>query len=482
MPSAKPVDCEVNMIEQQRAVELIQKFVVSQEMPDDEISGLSIEEFSFVYFNTELAKKDERYKNIHFPIRQQILYWAAVEALKKAEALYVAFTPKPLYPFLDARRNVWIFTTLENAQKAMNKMDEEQQIKLTVQKVETRMIQPMLAQLYFWGIEDVILDNLSHPMMLKRSDILPQTTPGEQQNRQEIYNGKLQAAMIQQAQFLARHENFDVVRNDQEKMKIYTILSNNVFFEMADAKFLVPAMFEKDGQTFKPGQQVPQGARPMFAFMGKKDSEDKVMPIFTDFSEFIKSYNPQEMGAVVMTFEAAAKIAKSSSALILINRNGTGMTITPPLLEAIDRIRVQKAQKAAEAAGEEKAPEKAKAPEVKKEAPKPQAPQKQERPAAGVTYGDLIEEPSLLMAALKRTAKASKMVKRMWLAQRIEGDQYGYLMVVEGIGNSEDVIAQLKNTAKEYLDGKTLECRSADPTALSLVKDIKPFYKKGIFG
>ena len=78
------------MIEKERQSELIRKFVVSQEMPDDEIADLSLDELTYIYFNTEIAKKDEKYKAIHFPIKQQIIYWGVVDAIKKAETLYVA--------------------------------------------------------------------------------------------------------------------------------------------------------------------------------------------------------------------------------------------------------------------------------------------------------------------------------------------------------------------------------------------------------
>ena len=77
------------MIEKERQSELIRKFVVSQEMPDDEIGDLSLDELTYIYFNTEIAKKDEKYKAIHFPIKQQIIYWGFIFWVMK---LTVAFS------------------------------------------------------------------------------------------------------------------------------------------------------------------------------------------------------------------------------------------------------------------------------------------------------------------------------------------------------------------------------------------------------
>ena len=70
----------------------------------------------------------------------------------------------------------------------------------------------------------------------------------------------------------------------------------------------------------------------------------------------------------------------------------------------------------------------------------------------------------------------------MWLAQRVQGSKEGYLLVAETTSSSDTVLEQLKLAAKDYLNGKEIECRSAAPAALAIVDNIKPFYKKGIFG
>lgn len=132
------------MIEKERQSELIRKFVVSQEMPDDEIADLSLDELTYIYFNTEIAKKDEKYKAIHFPIKQQIIYWGVVDAIKKAETLYVAFTERPKYPYLDPGRNVWLFSTEDNLTRALKKLEEDRGMHLIYQKLPNQVIVPFL--------------------------------------------------------------------------------------------------------------------------------------------------------------------------------------------------------------------------------------------------------------------------------------------------------------------------------------------------
>lgn len=60
------------------------------------------------------------------------------------------------------------------------------------------------------------------------------------------------------------------------------------------------------------------------------------------------------------------------------------------------------------------------------------------------------------------------------------GKQGSYLLVAETTSSSDTVLEQLKLAAKDYLNGKEIECRRADPAALAIVDNIKPFYKKGI--
>ena len=486
------------MIEKERQSELIRKFVVSQEMPDDEIANLSLDELTYVYFNTEIAKKDERYKAIHFPIKQQILYWGVVDAIKKAETLYVAFTERPKYPYLDPGRNVWLFSTEENLTRALKKLEEDRGLHLIYQKLPTQVIVPFFAQLYYWGIEQVIIDNMNHPMIVKRSDVMPEIDQKkDEKKQQDLCNGKLQAALIQHAQFMAQNPDPSVFKEDKEKLKVYTILANNVFFEVCDAKFMAPTVMEKDGQTFKAGEEIPEGARPAIVFMGKKDSDQKALPLFTDITEFMRVYKPHAMGISILTYEAAEKMAKANNAEIVINRNGTGLTVNDHVMGLIEKIRVKKEEakaKAAEAAenGEEpvreQAPTPTPVPNVPKTVMPTEAKPKAESEAASsepqgeVTYGDLVDEPDMLMGALKRTAKATRQVKRMWLAQRVQGSREGYLLVAETTSSSDTVLEQLKLAAKDYLDGKEIECRRADPAALKIVDNIKPFYKKGIFG
>ena len=73
---------------------------------------------------------------------------------------------------------------------------------------------------------------------------------------------------------------------------------------------MAPTVMEKDGKTFRAGEEIPEGARPAICVMGKKDSDQKALPLFTDITEFMRVYKPHEMGISVLTYEAAEKDGK----------------------------------------------------------------------------------------------------------------------------------------------------------------------------
>ncbi len=490
------------MLDNKRLNLLYQKFAVSEVMPDDQLSGLTLEELSFIYSATEAAKKDERFSQIHFPIRQQIIYWAAVEAFKQAEALYVAYNKMPMYPHVDPMGSAWIFSDEELAKRLADNLKVHQQLELVIRKVENKMIMPMVAQMHYLGINNIVIDNGVHPMLLKRTDILPDPDwKGENgQPKQDFSNGQLQMAMIQFFQHLqlngTLHKaiNTEGVSEEEKKslqqrfmqgQQVIKMMETRMLSLLVDAKFLVPSITMKDGQPLPPGQDAPAGEGVTRKLASVVDANKVAwLPAFTDWPEFIKTYRPNEWGAMALSYETVIKMAKESGInKIVFNPRGCAFRIDEQMIERIEDFRKKKAEMAAKQAEEQAKKEAEASAEAKTEQKKQEAPVAKDEPMTKeVVYGDLIDAPEMMMGALKRTAKTLKTVKKMWLAQRVEGDNRGYLLLVEAVSETDKAIEELKRASAGYLDGKIMEVRQADPSALQLVKDIKPFFKKGLFG
>lgn len=489
------------MLENNRLNLLYQKFAVSEVMPDDQLSGLTLEELSFIYAMTENAKKDERFSQIHFPIRQQIIYWAAVDAFKNAEALYIAYSKMPMYPYVDPMGSAWIFSDEELAKRLVDNLKTNQQLELIVRKIENKMIMPMVAQMHYIGVDKFVIDNGAHPMLLKRTDILPEPEWNKEdgQQNQDFSNGPLQMTMIHFFQYLQLNGTMqkqlaspevtdEEKKNLQQKLKqgqqVLKMMETRLLSLLVDAKFLVPSVTLKDGQPLAPGQSA-SGEGITRKLANVVDANNVAwLPAFTDWPEFIKTYRPNEWGAIVLPYEAVVKMAKDTGInKIVFNPRGCGFREDEQMIERVEEFRRKKAEFDARLA-EEKAKKDAEKEEVKPEA----APKQETAPSEDnavmtkeVVYGDLLDAPEMLIGALKRTAKALKSIKKMWLAQRVEGENRGYLLVVEAMSETDKAMEELKKVAAGYLGDRIMEVRQADPAALQIVKDIKPFFKKGLF-
>ncbi len=476
------------MIDNQRLNILFQAFVASPNMPEEHMEQLSLEELSFIYAACEASKKNEKLKEINYPVRQQIIYWAAVDALKKAEKVYVAYTKQPMYPYVGPNGSAWLFSTEETGAKLAEDFKKHQHMELVLREIENKMILPMMASFYYLGIGRVLIDNGTHPIMLNRTDI--QEDPAEQEGNQiqNFQNGDLQRSMIQFFQFaqvnrsLAEYAASSEASEEEKKalgealpknQQVSRILETNMLAQLIEAKFLVPMVTLKDGKPVPPGQPA-QGEGVSRKIANLVDSNQvSWLPVFTDWPEFMKVYKPTEWGAMVMTYEALSKFsADSGIKKIVFNPRGCALRADEKLLDNIETFRqkLAEAKENAQKNGQEgaKNPEAAGAAAAKKMLP--------------VTYGELDETPEMMITALKRTAKALHTVKYMWLAGRTQGNEKGYLLVAEITSDEQNTLDELKRASAGYLDGKEMEIRKADTAALEIVNTIKPFYKRGFFG
>ena len=477
------------MIDNQRLNLLFQAFVASQNMPEEHIETLSLEELSFIYAACEASKKNEKLKEINYPVRQQIIYWGAVDALKKAESIYIAYTKQPMYPYVGPNGCAWIFSTEETGTKLAEDFKKVQHLELVLRKIENKMILPMFASLYYLGISRVLLDNGTHPMMLNRTDIQEDPAPAENGNTvQDFQNGHLQLAMIQFFQFMqvngaiARYGASEEASEEEKKaiqealpknQQVARILETNMLAQLVEAKFLIPMVTLQDGKPVPPGQPV-QGEGVSRKIANLVDSNQVAwLPVFTDWPEFMKVYKPTEWGAMVMNYDGLSKMASESGIKkIVFNPRGCALRADEKLLENMEEFRKKLAE--AKAASEKQGPGAGEDPQKAAEAAK--------KASLPVTYGELEESPEMLEAALKRTAKALRTVKYMWLAERTQGQDKGYLLVAEITSDEANTMDELKKASAGYLDGKVMEIRKSDTSAMEIVRNVKPFYKRGFFG
>ena len=512
------------MLDQTRLNYLFQRFVVAKQMNDEEIDQLSLEEMSYIYAAAEVGKKDPKFKDNNLPIRQQIFYWRVVKLLKEADGLYIAYPSGMNYPYQDLGRNAWIFSTEEIARRVADDVKAKRKISLQVRRVDKSMIQPLFIQLYYCGVEGVLLDQGAHPMPVKRSDLFDMPPEGDNPGQRQVSNGKLQSALVQ---------FFQAVRNPEmeNRAKLLPALETNLLVQLMNATFLIPMQLVKNGQPIKPGIQVSETEGIERRIANLRDSKEMTdwLPVFTDWPEFGRTFKTTEWGAAVVNYSGMMKISRDLSKNIVINPKGCAFRINEQVKEQLDRFAPRKEE--IERAMTDKEAAKALTEKLKKEAEQKRA---QSAAAAGETsdaadlagrveslaglersdadiaagkgneagtgaqadnsaagsdgalepaeYRPTEDFPDLLASVLKKTAKASKIVRRMWLLDRVAQNSSGYLLVIESDYETDELEEDLQDVAEEYLDGSVLEIRNLDDETEELVEELKPFYKKGLFG
>ena len=498
------------MLEQSRVAFLYRKLVEPKNIDDDEIDQLNLEEMTYIYAASEMAKKDEKFKEHNLPIRQQVFYWRIVRLIKEAENLYVAHVSGMLYPYIDPARMAWIFSTEEIARRTTDEMKTRQKISLTIRRVDQSMLPSLFAQLYFCGVKGVIVDNGAHPVRVQLSDLDETPAGNDGQNQQTFANGDLQALMIQFSQYLRTPEL-------ENREKVLSSIHLSLMFQIMNASYLMPMRLKKDGVIIRPGVKPTDmaGIESESPFVRDKDGVDW-LPVFTDWPEFSRAFKPSEWGAAVLDYTKLMEHAAKLGRQIVINPRGCGFRMTDKVIEQLHRFEPLK-DKIARAATDKTAAEElaqelramggqaaagagmggkgmegqpAPAREDRQELRSVKEDAQPENPApseaiAGV-YTPVEEYPDLLCSVLKKTARASRLVRRMWLLERTaDVKNLAYLCVIEPLSADDDLKAlesELKEQAEEYLDGHSLECRLLNEELQESVADMKPFYKKGIFG
>lgn len=284
------------------------------------------------------------------------------------------------------------------------------------------------------------------------------------------------------------------------------------FLEAAlEAKYLIPAMIEQQGEGAEEGQPVP--TRIAFQMMTNQKG-DKFMPTFTDEIELRKNRKPGETFQVaVMGFMDLYHFMQKNEGItgIVINPFGTNLCIIRRQMLLIgdlggdlDAVEAQIQQMRAQAAAQQAAAN-GQPPiqmTVQPQNPLGAAANSREQQQAAIrqamadmeaakanagaqaesTY-DPMEDDSLL-TALKGCLKKQKAIKKAYIKLDAENGEQYLLIAVEGDEGLDltELNSAVSESASDYAD-YPFECVAATSIrAKELVAQEKPFYEKKRFG
>lgn len=430
--------------------------------------------------------------------RKEELLQTLYEAVKNAEELFIAYS-KLGYPQIDDNGSAWVFSSEEYAEHARDYY-MQQMIPLTMKRVETAGVMAMFADLYTWGIESVRLDNGQCTIAIERGKILPppdwSNTPKEQI---PVMNPVLEKKMITFFQNLNSGLNYAGKKEEIHKMEA------EMLTEVLKGNYLVPMQLQKAQGTEAPENMIPAGSRMNFANLSDNHDNSNWLPAFTNWDEFRKLYDKKLWNGMVMTYDDLCAVSAERG--IVVNPAGMNFRISGGNKQAIEQFKKELAQEEQNQAEKQREEEEQSATEEQRPAEEQSATeeqrpaeerrpmeeqqmQKQDRPVQrqeeltpeNIRAVPMMQYPAQLVEQMKGYMRQNREIRRGYLIQAVMGNEPCYLVVVDFLGDREQILGTLSQIAANSAAGMRVLVHETDSLALELVKNTKPFYKRGLFG
>jgi len=285
------------------------------------------------------------------------LYQKMLEKLRKLDKVYLTIDKNTNYPFLN-NGFVDVYTREEYAQLAVLFYQEqfrELEVRampvLGAELLKQEEGKPLAAQLpafvllYYLGMENILLDDGLYRVALSRGDVLP---PPDHKGKPEIAIPVTNPALRRRILDFFGEARWKV--NYEKRAAVLQAKEHAMLAEVARAKLLIPMKYEGAAQPASGMHQIvfDKDTKLMFAAI-KNTAGENFTPVFTDFLELGKMYQPKDWGAAVISILDAIRINKGEG--IAINPAGENLILKEKAIAALTEImEQQKRQREAEEA------------------------------------------------------------------------------------------------------------------------------------
>lgn len=272
------------------------------------------------------------------------LYQKMLEKLRKLDRVYLTIDKSTNYPFVN-NGFVDVYTTEEYAQMAVlfykeqfRELEVRAMPAVGAQLLKQEEGKPLAAQipafvlLYYLGMEHILLDDGLYRVVLSRSDVLP---PPDYQGKPEIARPVVNPALRRRILDFFGEARWKV--NYEKRGAVLQAKEHAMLEEITKAKLLIPMKYEGAAQPAPGTHQIvfDKDTKLMFAAI-KNTAGETFTPIFTDFLELGKMYQPKDWGAAVIPIQDAIRINKGDG--IAINPAGENLILKEKAITAITEI------------------------------------------------------------------------------------------------------------------------------------------------
>lgn len=445
----------VSMLSSERKNEIGAKYIIEGIASENNMETLNIQELIFLIDAAKHFKEKEAFVMDDLEHKITFYYEAVLDKVKNAEELFLAMNKATNYPHIDDNENGWIFSKKKYADQAKDYY-LQQHIMLDIIKLDKDNLIAAFADLYRYGIENILIDNGQYFLHIKRGEILPPPNWSNIPDIQiPIMNPKLSFAMLQFFQNLYTQNTYP------EKQQHLHVLEDKMLDEVLTAKYLMPMKLQekepsepdKDGmKTLKGGSliQVPN--------LVNHTDNTEWLPAFTDWEEFQKMYSKEDWSGNIATYDDLLTFSNKAEGIV-INAGGVSLRINEKNKQMIEEYRKSKDT-------------------IKEAWVTPHVIKKDTQ----VLIGEPKENPVEMVDAMIRFMKTQKGIKKAFLRKMIKENEVSYLVIVDFKGDKDIIFKGIADAAIPHLKGMCLDFHEFDEWAVNICKEVKPFYKKGFLG
>lgn len=295
-----------------------------------------------------------------FKEASDVLYPMMLEKLRSLDEVYLTIDKNTNFPFYNGGF-VDVYTREEYAKLAVifyKEQFRELEVRalpvanpklLKTEEGKTSAAQmPAFALFYYLGMERVLLDNGMYRAAISRGDVLPPPeASGKPNTAVPVANPALRTRIL---------DFFGEARwkvNYEKRAQVLQAKEHAMLTEVARAKFLIPMKYDGAAKPQPGTNQIVfnKDTKLMFAAV-KNTAGESYTPVFTDFAEIGKMYQPKDWGAAVISIQDAIGINKGDG--IVVNPASENLILKEKAIRAVEEIAKQLKEKAENAAGSAK--------------------------------------------------------------------------------------------------------------------------------
>ena len=287
-----------------------------------------------IFMMCRLQQMNEQAEMPDYNEKGQLIYDAIVEKLKMSPSLYVLLDKATGLPYI-IEGTIDVYSEEILAKHALHFYENQYHKSLVLKEIPNKSTGlpgriSLFAWLYYLGMDNILVNNGSYQLLMKRSDFLEDIA--EEKGAElpvPVFNPALRFEMAD----LMGEVRWPVTYPEREEK--LAAKKNAVLNELVKSKLLVPVKYNGDLNVGQNSLSAEQGQGLILPRITNKQKQS-FLPLFTDWMEFEKAYKRNDWGCVIFTMADAIRSTGGDN--IVINPLTENLTLDREDMKAVIEI------------------------------------------------------------------------------------------------------------------------------------------------